>query len=65
MVLCTHGSGRARWETAQDKVGQYQGTYANNRRISYMPAIFSTSGRIRAEFFRLPSTTARMAIKKI
>jgi hypothetical protein len=41
-------------EAAKEKVKKYQHTYANNNhRISFLPAIFSTSGRIDAEFFRL------------
>jgi len=37
----------------QEKVNKYQHTYANNHSISFLPAIFSTSGRIDAEFLRL------------
>ena len=40
-------------EAAKEKVNKYQHTYANNHSISFLPAIFSTSGRIDAEFLRL------------
>ena len=40
-------------EAAKEKVAKYQSDYANDRRISFMPAAFSTSGRIDAEFLRL------------
>jgi len=40
-------------EAARDKVNKYQHTYTNNHSISFLPAIFSTSGRINAEFLLL------------
>jgi hypothetical protein len=40
-------------EAAKEKANKYQHTYANNHNISFLPAIFSTSGRIDAKFLRL------------
>ena len=40
-------------EAAKEKANKYQHTYANNHSISFLPAIFSTSGRTDAEFLRL------------
>ena len=40
-------------EAAKEKVAKYQSDYANDHRISFMPAAFSTSGRIEGEFLRL------------
>lgn len=40
-------------EAAQESVNKYQHTYGNDHNIPFMPAIFSTSGRIDAEFLRL------------
>jgi len=40
-------------EAAKEKTAKYQWDYANDHRISFMPAAFSTSGRIDAEFLRL------------
>jgi hypothetical protein len=40
-------------EAAQKKVNKYQGTYANEHGISFLPAVASTTGRIDAEFLRL------------
>ena len=40
-------------EAAKEKIAKYHSDYANDRRISFMPAAFSTSGRIDAEFLRL------------
>jgi len=40
-------------EAAKEKAKKYQHTYANNHNISFLPAIFNTSGRIDAEFLRL------------
>ena len=40
-------------EAAKEKTAKYQSDYANDHRISFMPAAFSTSGRIDAEFLRL------------
>ena len=37
----------------KEKTAKYQSDYANDHRISFMPAAFSTSGRIDAEFLRL------------
>jgi len=42
-----------RMEAAKEKANKYQHTYANNHSISFLSAIFSTSGRINAEFLRL------------
>ena len=38
---------------AKEKVNKYQHTYANNHSISFLPAIFSITGRTDAEFLRL------------
>ena len=40
-------------DAAREKVAKYQSDYANDQRISFLPAAFSTSGRIDAEFLRL------------
>ena len=40
-------------EAASQKPTKYQSDYANDRRISFLPAVSSTSGRIDAEFLRL------------
>ena len=40
-------------EAARGKTAKYQSDYANDHRISFMPAVFSTSGRIDAEFLHL------------
>ena len=40
-------------DAAREKVAKYQSDYANDQRITFMPAAFSTSGRIDAEFLRL------------
>ena len=40
-------------EAAKETTAKYQSDYANDHRISFMPAAFSTSGRIDAEFLRL------------
>ena len=39
-------------EAAREKGAKYQSDYANDRRISFMPAAFSTSGHIDAEFLQ-------------
>ena len=38
---------------AREQTTKYLSDYANNCRISILPAVFSTSGRIDAEFLRL------------
>ena len=40
-------------DAAREKVAKYQSDYANDQRITFMPAAFTTSGRIDAEFLRL------------
>ena len=40
-------------DAAREKVAKYQSDYANDQRITFMPAAFSTSGRVDAEFLRL------------
>ena len=40
-------------DAAREKVVKYQSDYANDQRISFLPAAFSTSGRIHEEFLRL------------
>ena len=40
-------------EAAREKTAKYHSDYANDHRISFMPDVFSTSGRIDAEFLRL------------
>ena len=40
-------------EDAQLKVTEYQDTYANEHNIFFLPATFSTSGRIEVEVLRL------------
>ena len=52
--LCyPHDLNRTVWEAAQKKVKKYQGTYANDHGISFLPAIASTTGRLDADFLRL------------
>ena len=48
-----HDLNRTVKEAAQKKVKKYQGTYANDHGISFLPAVVSTTGRIDAEFLRL------------
>ena len=40
-------------EAAKEKIAKYLAAYANDRYISFLPAVFSTSGRIDALFLRL------------
>ena len=40
-------------EAAWEKFAEYLADYANDRYMSFLPAAFSTSGRIDAEFLRL------------
>ena len=42
-----------RQEAAKDKNAKYLADYADDRRISFLPAVSGTSGRIDAEFLRL------------
>ena len=42
-----------KWKPVRGCSKEYQSAYANDHRISFMPAAFSTSGRIDAEFLRL------------
>jgi len=52
--LCyPHDLNRTVREAAQKKVKKYQGTYANDHGISFLPAIASTTGRLDADFLRL------------
>ena len=39
-------------EAAKEKVAKYQSDYANDQRITFMPAAFTTSGSIDTEFLR-------------
>ena len=45
--------GPRQYAISTSKNAKYLADYANDQRISFLPAIFSTSGRIDAEFLRL------------